>query len=84
MVASASRREGSAMQTVTGYRVGNSYHLEPQGEDAEAVTVVLRADVRVGESAKGQRLLYRESLDYGMSLAAALALGWCWIDEKPP
>ncbi len=70
------------MKTVTGYRLGNYYDLEPQSEQAEAVTIVLREDVRVAESAKGPLLLYREHLEYGMTLVAALALRWCWIAEE--
>lgn len=38
--------------------------------------------VRVERSGKGQLLLYRGYLSFGMGLVAALKLGWCHVREQ--
>lgn len=65
---------------VSGYRRGILYALETDGTpDWEEVTLELEPQVRIERSGRGQLLLYRGYLSFGMGLPTALKLGWCRV-----
>jgi hypothetical protein len=64
---------------VTVYRAEEGYSVYPQAPEAEPVDVLLREDVYVGTSSRGEQLLYRRHCPYGMTVAGALKAGWCRV-----
>jgi hypothetical protein len=67
--------------TVVAYRVGDCYVLESDEPGAEPVTLVLAEGVRIGRSNRGELLLYRDYLPFGMRLEVAMEQSWCWVQE---
>jgi hypothetical protein len=71
-----------ATEVVTVYRVGNEYTLETADPDAEPVSIALAEGIYLARSGRGELLLYREHHPYGARVAAALAQGWCRLQEE--
>lgn len=68
---------------ITAYARNGEYALEDDGTPGwRPVAVELAPMVRLERSGKGQLLLYRGYLSFGMGLVAALKLGWCHILEQ--
>jgi hypothetical protein len=77
-------RQTHTMRTIKAYRRGTTYSLEPRGAGDEPVTLVLAEGVRLARGGfEGPQLLYREGEVYGKSLAEAMRLEWCWLEESP-
>lgn len=68
-------------KSITAYRVGDSLTLPPPFRETGTVTVALADDVEVRTAGTGRQLLCRASCAYGVTVAHALALGWCWLVE---
>lgn len=68
---------------ITAYIREGEYALEEDGTPGWLpFAVELAPLVRVERSGKGQLLLYRGYLSFGMGLVAALKLGWCHVLEQ--
>lgn len=68
---------------ITAYIRDGEYALEDDGTPGwRQLEVELAPLVRLERSGKGQLLLYRGYLSFGMGLVAALKLGWCHILEQ--
>ena len=68
--------------TVTAYRVGEEYVLETDDPGAEPVTLILAEGVRLGRTNRGELLLYRDYLPFGMRPGPAMSQKWCRVQEE--
>lgn len=76
------------MQEIRCYRIrgssGSTLRLEPEVESPfEELLLVCSDEVRVGRSATGETLLYRDG-PYGMQPEQAIQLGWVRLVEPEP
>lgn len=76
------------MQEIRCYRVHKAsqtlLRLEPDPQvTSEPVTLLCGEDVRVGLSASGDTLLYRDG-PYGVQPDQAIRLGWCRLAGPEP
>lgn len=70
------------MNTIQAFQAGGDVALSAPESYAQPLVIGLAEGVRVGRSGAGKTLLYREGWTYGMTLGAALELGWCWnVDD---
>lgn len=76
------------LEAPEGAELGERWSLDPPEYDpaqyrvrSHTVTLALAPRIRLGSSAVGRTMLYREFEAYGQTVAGALTLGWCRILE---